>query len=175
MAAKDKFIEQLQEYNFTELFKKSSHSRERMRFLAFIHLKEAKGPAEVADIVKVSRDTIQRWKRNFQAKGINGLREQGGRGKKPLISEDEIEAFRLAVLELQKGRKGGCIIGKDVLRLMEEQYGIKCSLKSAYNQLKKASLVWISSRSKNPNADIGRQVEFKKTLGEKSLPISLKE
>jgi hypothetical protein len=36
--------------------------------------------------------------------------------------------------------------------------------KVRYNQLKKASLVWISSRSKHPNADPKRQLEFKKNL-----------
>ncbi len=167
MTSRSRFAEQLKENNFTKLFKEAIHPREKMRFLAFIHLKEGKGPSEVAEILKVSRDTVQRWKRNFEAKGISGLREQGGRGKRPLIPESEREAFRLAVLELQKGRKGGCIIGKDVLRLMEEKYGIKCSLKSAYNQLKKASLVWISSRSRHPNADAQRQLEFKKTFNKK--------
>ena len=158
---------QLQEHNFTKLFQEASHPREKIRFLAFIHLKDGKGPSEVANIVKVTRDTIQKWKQIFQSKGIEGLREQGGRGKKALIPENEREAFRLAVLDLQKKRKGGCIIGKDVLYLMEEKYGIKCSLKSAYNHLRKASLVWISSRSKHPNADLKKQLEFKKTFNRK--------
>ncbi len=162
MAPRPNIAEQLKKYNFIKLFQEASHPREKLRFLAFAHLQEGKGPLEVANIVKVTRDTIQRWKRSFQSKGVNGLREQGGRGKKPLILESEQEAFRSAVLDLQENRKGGCIIGKDVLQLMEEKYGVKCSLKSAYNQLKKASLVWISSRSKHPNADPKKQLEFKK-------------
>lgn len=167
MVLRSNIVEQLRGHDFTKLFKEASHPREKMRFLAFTHLKEGKGPSEVADILKVTRDTIQRWKRSFLAKGVDGLREQPGRGKKSLIPESEREAFRLAVLELQEERKGGCIIGKDVLRLMEEKYGIKCSLKSAYNHLKNASLVWVSSRSKHPNADPKRQLDFKKTSSRK--------
>lgn len=45
---------------------------------------------------------------------------------------------------------------------MENKYGIKCSLKSAYNHLKRARLVWISARSKHPNANPDAQEEFKK-------------
>ena len=163
MHSKSRIVHQLQDYELIRIFKRVSHPRESMRFLAFIHLQEGKGPLEVAQIIKVTRNTIHRWIRNFELRGIEGLREQGGRGKKPLISENETEGFRLAVVEMQEKRKGGCITGNDVLKLMEEKYGIKCSLKSAYNQLKKASLVWISSRSKHPNADPKRQLEFKKT------------
>ncbi|MDJ0651883.1 MAG: winged helix-turn-helix domain-containing protein [Simkaniaceae bacterium] len=105
--------------------------------------------------------------KNFQTQGINGLREQGGRGKKPLIPDKQQEAFRSEVLDLHKNHKGGCLTGKDVLRLMEKRYGIKCWLKSAYNQLKKVSFVWISSRSKHPNTDPEKQLEFKKTFKKK--------
>lgn len=154
--------ETIDNHDFIRLVKSTSHPRERIRFLAFSHLQDGKTPTEVAQIVRVARNTVYYWLRCFREKGIEGLREQGGRGKKPLISEKEREAFRLAVLELQAGRSGGSIIGKDVLRLMEEKYGIKCSLKSAYNHLKLASLVWISPRSRHPNSDLKKQEEFKK-------------
>jgi len=118
---------QLQGHNFISLFRSASHPREQIWFLVFSHLQEGKSPREVAGIIRVTRNTIYRWLRNFKAKGGEGLREQIGRRKKPLIAKNEREAFRLAVLDLQKGRAGGCITGKDVLRLMDEKYGIKCS------------------------------------------------
>lgn len=155
-------LDEIQKHDFTKLYKSCSHPRERGRFLAFSHLADGKSPTEAAKIIRVTPNTVYRWIRNFQVAGIDGLREQPGRGKKPLISDSEREAFRLAVLELQAGRSGGSISGKDVLRLMEQKYGITCSLKSAYNHLKRASLVWISARSKHPKADFVKQEEFKK-------------
>ncbi|MCP5506166.1 MAG: winged helix-turn-helix domain-containing protein [Chlamydiales bacterium] len=163
MTAPNQAIPQtIYDHDFVRLAKSASHPREKIRFLAFSHLKDGKKPSEVADIVRVARNSLYHWLRRFREKGLEGLREQGGRGKKPLIPEEEREAFRCAVLELQAGRDGGSITGKDVLRLMEEKYGIKCSLKSAYNQLKKASLVWISARSRHPKSDLKKQEEFKK-------------
>ena len=156
--------ESLSKHNFIALFKLTSHPRERNRFLALSHIKEGKKLIEVAGIVRVTRNTIYRWVQNFQLHGIEGLREKPGRGKKPLISDMERESFRSAVLDLQNGRSGGSIKGKDVLHLMKEKYGITCSLKSAYNHLKRASLVWVSARSKHPNADFEKQEEFKKNF-----------
>ena len=161
--------EQLSDYDFISLSKSTSHPRERMRLLAFSHLQENKTPGEVADIVRVSKNTVYRWLRAFHKYGLAALKEKPGRGKKPLISDTERAAFRQAVLDLQNGRPGGCINGKDVLRLMKEKYGISCSVKSAYNHLKRASLVWISARSKHPKADHEKQEEFKKNSKKKSL------
>ena len=163
------------DYDFISLSKSAPHPRERMRFLAFSHLQENKTPGEVADIVRVSKNTVYRWLRAFHKYGLEGLKEKPGRGKKPLISDIERAAFRQAVLDLQNSRPGGCINGNDVLRLMKEKYGITCSVKSAYNHLKRASLVWISARSKHPKSDHEKQEEFKKNSKKKCLGYSQME
>jgi len=167
MLIKDALKEKISEHNFTQLFKSAKHFREQNRFLAFSHLQDGKSVQEVAEIVRVKRNTVYVWIRNFYAFGIDGLKEKGGRGKKLLISDSEREAFRCAVLELQKGRSGGVITGKDVLQLMRDKYGVSCSLKSAYNHLERASLVWISARSRHPNSNIEAQEEFKKNFENK--------
>lgn len=159
--------ESIQDHNFIKLGRSISHPREKIRFLAFSHLQEGKTPEQVAAIVRVSRNTVYRWIRNFRNEGLDGLREKAGRGNKPLISDGEREVFRNAVLELQAKRSGGSITGKDVQRLMKEKYGIECSLKSAYNHLKRASLVWISARSRHPKTDFTQQDEFKKNSRKK--------
>lgn len=167
MPPRETLTKVLAEENFIKLFKTASHPREKNRFLAFSHLQKGKTPSEVACLLHTTRNTIYVWIRKFLADGIEGLREQPGRGKKPLISDEETAAFRQAVLELQAGRSGGVITGKEVLRLMKDKYGIECSLKSAYNHLKRASLVWISARSKHPDSDFEAQEGFKKNFKKK--------
>lgn len=167
MKATSDYIEKLGQYNFIELYKTAKHPREKTRFLAFSHLKEGKTPREVSEIVRVKRNTVYVWIRNFKSLGIDGLREKPGRGKKPLIPKSERAAFRQSVEELQAGRPGGCITGKDVLNLMKQKYGVKCTLRSAYNHLKNASLVWVSARSKHPNVDFEQQEKFKKNFDTK--------
>ena len=159
--------ELLEKCDFTKLYKSSKHPREKNRFLALSHFKEGKTPREIAALLRVTRNTVYAWIRNFKTDGIDGLKEKPGRGKKAFIPDSETAAFRSAVLELQAGRSGGVIIGKDVLQLMKDKYGIKCSLKSAYNHLKRARLVWISARSRHPNSNPEEQEEFKKNFAKK--------
>ena len=159
--------EELDKHDFTKLYKSSKHPREKNRFLALSHFKDGKAPREIATLLRVTRNTVYTWIRNFKAHGIDGIKGKPGRGKKAFIPDSETAAFRSAVLELQAGRSGGVIIGKDVLQLMKDKYGIKCSLKSAYNHLKRARLVWISARSRHPNSNPEAQEEFKKNFAKK--------
>ena len=159
--------ELLEKHDFTKLYKFSKHPREKNRFLALSHFKEGKAPREIAALLRITRNTVYKWIRNFKTHGIDGLKEKPGRGKKAFIPDSEMAAFRSAVLELQAGRSGGVIIGNDVLQLMKDKYGVDCSLKSAYNHLKRARLVWISARSRHPNSNPEEQEEFKKKFAKK--------
>lgn len=157
-------VEEFQKHDFQKLAKHSAHPREKIRLLAFAHLKDGKTVREAAEAVKTCRNALYIWLRNFREYGLNGLKEKGGRGAKPKISMAESEAFRNAVLELQKGRSGGRIKGQDVLDMMKSKFGVTCTKRSAYNHLKRANLVWVSARSQHPNADLVKQEEFKKNF-----------
>jgi transposase len=108
-----------------------------------------------------------RWVKRFRTEGFEGLKDKPGRGKKPLILPENQDEFRRSVLELQEKKIGGRIRGKDVLELMKTQYGVDPSLKTVYNTLKRADLVWITGRSIHPKADLEAQEAFKKTSGKK--------
>jgi transposase len=80
-----------------------------------------------------TRQSIYDWMRRFEKEGLSGLSEKAGRGRRPALQLSEREAFKNAVLELQKQREGGVINGKDVLALMASKFGIICTQRSVYN------------------------------------------
>lgn len=149
--------------DFQALAKTAAHPRERLRYLAFIHIQEGRSNTEIADMFKIHRRTVGEWIRKFNEEGLEGLREKEGRGAKQKLCISEHEAFRKAVLELQDKKNGGRIKGGDILKLMKEQFNITCSLKSVYNALHRVDLVWISGRSKHPKSNPEAQATFKKT------------
>lgn len=156
-------IDGIEQYDFDKLAKTEGSPRERRRFMAFAHLREGKTFTEVAASVRVKLRSLMRWVKRFRTKGLEGLKDKAGRGAKSLIPSEHRAAFRQAVLELQEKRTGGRIRGKDILELMQTKYGIDPTLKTVYNTLKKADLVWITGRSIHPNADLEAQEAFKKT------------
>jgi len=111
--------------------------------------------------------TLMNWVKRFREQGIDGLKDQAGRGAKPYLHPKERAAFKEAVLELQKKRSGGRVRGADVLTLMKEKYNVEPALSTVYNTLKRADLVWITGRSIHPKANLEAQENFKKNSEKK--------
>jgi hypothetical protein len=47
---------------------------------------EGKRQMEVADTLKVHRNTVRLWEKRFRAEGMDGLRDKPGRGRRPSFS-----------------------------------------------------------------------------------------
>jgi len=156
-------IEGIQKFDFDKLAKTEGNARERKRFIAFAHIREGKTFTEAAAAVRVKLRTLMNWVKRFKKEGLDGLKDKPGRGAKAFLPEEQHLAFRQAVLELQEKRTGGRIRGKDILELMRTKYGIEPSLRTVYDTLKRADLVWITGRSIHPKADLEAQEDFKKT------------
>lgn len=160
-------IQDIQQYDFDKLAKTEGNPRERRRFMAFAHIQEGKTFTETAIAVRVKLRTLMNWVNRFKKEGLEGLKDKPGRGAKPFLPEEQRIAFRQAVLELQEKKEGGRIRGSDVLELMKTKYGVDPSLRTVYDTLKRAELVWITGRSIHPKADLEAQETFKKTSGTK--------
>lgn len=160
-------IQGIQQYDFDKLANTEGNARERRRFMAFAHIREGKTFTETATAVRVKLRTLMNWVQQFKAEGLEGLKDKPGRGAKPFLPEEHRLAFRQAVLELQAKRTGGRIRGSDVLELMRTKYGVDPSLRTVYDTLKRAELVWITGRSIHPKADLEAQEAFKKTSEKK--------
>lgn len=160
-------IKDITKYDFDKLSKTQGNPRERKRCLAFAHICDGKSFTEAAAAIRIKLRTLMNWVKRFREQGIEGLKDQPGRGSKPYLPEKERAAFKQAVLELQQNRSGGRVRGSDVLELMKEKYNVEPTLSTVYNTLKRANLVWITGRSMHPKADVEAQENFKKNFGKK--------
>jgi len=155
------------EIDFFQLAKREPNPRTRIRLLALGHLKMGKSKKEVTEMFQIVLITLRRWVLKFIAKGVQGLQEQPGKGRKKKLSAEQEEEFRQQVEKLQTIRDGGRIRGQDIQVLLKEKFNVDHALPSVYHVLKRCGLSWISARSKHPKSDPIIQEDFKKNSKKK--------
>jgi len=153
--------------DFFQLAKREPNPRTRIRLLALGHLKAGKSKQEVTEMFQIVLISLRRWVLRFIAKGVQGLKEQPGKGRKKKLSTEQEEEFRQEVEKLQTLRKGGRVRGQDIQVLLKEKFCVDHALPSVYHVLERCGLSWISARSKHPKSDPMIQEDIKKNFKKK--------
>ena len=87
-----------------------------VRCLACNHIQEGMSYEEVSKIVKYSRQTIGEWVKMYNEGGLDKMLSiRKGRGRKARVTNDKKTEFNEYVMQLQKERGGGRIIGEDIV------------------------------------------------------------
>ena len=143
-------VEKFKDFDFKRAHKKEKNRRMGTRLLAIYHLCQGKMISEVAEIVLASEVSIRKWVKAFAAGGIDALLEEAGRGRQKKLPKNQEEKFINEVKKAQDKRQGGRVTGKDIQKLLIENFKIKYCLNSIYVLLDRLGFSWISCRSKHP-------------------------
>lgn len=143
--------------NFFQLANQEPNPRVRVRFLALGHLKKGKSKEEVIEMLQISSFTLRRWIVRFINRGVPGLKEQPGRGRKKKLSTEQEEEFRKEIEKLKTLREGRRIFGHEIQVLLKEKFHVDYSLPNVYLLLERCGFVRFSARSKSAqkNSKIG--------------------
>ena len=71
--------------------KGSQQTLEWRRHRAIDLLDDAKSPAEVADFLGVSRNTVYRWRRRYRCGGSDGIEAKPIPGRPPRLTDRQLE------------------------------------------------------------------------------------
>lgn len=150
--------------DFQNKARHASDNRECIRLLGLAFIQEGLSEKEVANLLKVDPRSVFDWLQRYKQGGIEALKDQGGRGRKNTLNEEQEKDFKNAVLDLQEKREGGRIVGRDVKALLKSNFEIECVNSTVYKLLHKVGLSWISGRTHHPKQDLAAQETYKKTL-----------
>lgn len=129
-----------EKYDFSALAKKEKNSALKIRYLALSYLQMGKTVLEAAELVYKSSRMVHRWISRFNQAGIEGLKDKSGRGRKVQLPQEKEDEFRLIVLEFQRTKASGKLTGRDIQKLLLDNYDISCTLPTAYNTLARLNL-----------------------------------
>ena len=151
-------------FPFLEYYKKNRSMKYILRCLVCHYIQEGKSYKKISKIIKYSSQTIGEWVKMYNEGGIDKMLSiKKGRGRKAKIKQDKKEEFNQFVVQLQKDRGGGRIIGEDIVSMIEEKYNESYSVSGVYKLLKRMDMSWVSARSIHTKSDHEAQEAFKKT------------
>lgn len=145
------------------MMKHESHGRNRIRLLAMYHIQLGKSFKEISAIVSAHWKTVQSWLRRFRNSGFEGLFESQRSGAPRKLNTVQESALCDKINILSGSKTGGYITGKELHKMLLEEYGAKCALRTVYNTIHRIGFSWITSRSMHPKSNQETQNTYKKT------------
>ena len=100
----------------------------------------------------------------FNAKGVEGLRDQPRSGRRAWMTEGEQAAFRAIILRGPDPERDGVSAWRiiDLCRIAEERFGVAYREGGMRRLVKSLDLSWQKTRPSHPKANPAAQERFKK-------------
>ncbi len=153
----------IKEIDFSTLAKKETNARMRLRLLALAHFKEGKSRYQIADYIRVSRSSVNRWVSDFLAHGLDGLVEPPRSGRPNKLNQTQLTQLSVYIEKQAIKPAGGRLQAADVHHYIKEQFDVDYKQANVYRLMHQLGFSWITSRSKHPKQSEEAQEDFKKT------------
>jgi len=146
-----------------QLFRKEKDARLAIRIRAVYLALMGKSAPEIAVLLGYRRRTIQTWVYAYNKHGLKGLQDTSGRGQRCRLNADQLQWLRQRLEEGPSSESGLSVFhGKDIQRLIEQQFGVTYHLHSIYKLLHRLGYSYVSSRPEHPKGDPKARETFKK-------------
>lgn len=146
----------------TRRVRSETKALQRDRYRAVLLALEGKEAIEIAQALGRSRRSVQDWVYWYRDGGIDDLVPGKSTGR-PTKLPREREAQLLARLDAgPQPQDGVCTLrGKDVVAILEREFGVKYSLDGAYDLLERLGYSCLTPRPRHENADPQAAQRFK--------------
>ncbi len=148
--------------NLAALVKSEKSARKRMRYLALLHFTEGHSRTAIANMLKVSRTSVNAWVTHYLTHGISGLDDKHNPGRPAQLSAKQLVNLKEFVQRQSLSESGGRLMARDVSLFIQSEFGVNFKQANIYRLLHQLGLSWITTRSRHPKHSQDIQDAFKK-------------
>jgi transposase len=143
----------------------ADHERDalrRDRYRAVQLALQGKEALDIADRLDRSRRSVQEWVYAYRDGGINAIQPKPQPGRKPKLPREREPELKARLDAGPRPQDGVCTLrGKDVVRILEKEFGVKYSLDGVYDLLQRLNYSCLAPRPRHEKGDPAAQQEFK--------------
>jgi len=144
--------------------KQAKGMQQVLRCLALELVLEGRRHKDICSMLKLGKNTVRQCIDRVNKKGLTGLVVAKGRGRKALLTKDQKQELKQAILKSPRsfGYKQSNWTGKLIRKRVEKHYGITYERSSVYPLLKSLGLTIQRPNRLYGEADEAAQEQFKK-------------
>ncbi len=129
---------------------------EGIRLYAVYLVSLGKSSRQLEELYNTSFKQITNWVHRFEREGLEGLKDRPGRGRKPKLSQDQLNCLAKVVSEetpLDHGYDSAFWSGPLLIDWIEQNFQVQYKRAQIYNLLKKLGFCYYKSKGICPEAD----------------------
>jgi transposase len=143
--------------DIAELQRRANHERDalrRDRYRAVLMALAGKEAVDIAQSLGRARRSVQDWAYAYRDGGIDAIQPRPRPGRTPKLPRDREEALRARLDAGARVEDGVCTLrGRDVMRILEKEFGVKYSLGGAYDLLWRLGYSCLTPRPLHEKSD----------------------
>ena len=126
----------------------------RDRYRAVLLALEGKEAVQIAEALGRARRSVQDWTYAYRDGGIDAIQPRPRPGRMPKLPRDREAQLRQRLDAGPRSQDGVCTLrGKDVVRILEREFGVKYSLGGAYDLLHRLGYSCLTPRPLHERSD----------------------
>jgi transposase len=134
----------------------------RDRYRAVTLALQRKQAVEIADRLDRSRRSVQDWVYAYRDGGLDAIHPRPRPGRKPKLPRERESELKARLDAGPRPEDGVCTLrGKDVVRILEAEFGVTYSLDGVYDLLERLNYSCLSPRPRHEKNDPAPQQQFK--------------
>lgn len=146
-----------------KLAAKERDAEQKDRLLVAAHAIAGRETRDIQEALARSRGFVQRWAYAYRDGGIEALHDKPRGGSEPKLPREREDEFRARLDTGPTPQDGVCTLrGRDVQRILKEEFGVKCSLQAAYDTLHRLGYSCLATRPRHEHHDPIAQARFRK-------------
>lgn len=146
-----------------KIFRKEKDPRRSVRIRAVYLALMGKSAPQIAHVLGYTRRVVQNWIYSYNRRGLEGLDDDKGRGRKSRLNEDQIRWLRQRIEEGPRPEDKVCVFhAADIQSIIQNQFGMKYHVRSVRRLLARLGYSYVSSRPEHPKGNPDDREAFKK-------------
>jgi transposase len=126
----------------------------RDRYRAVLMALDGKEAEQIAEALGRARRSVQDWVYSYRDGGIEAIQPKPRPGRAPKLPRDREAQFKARLDAKPRPEDGVCTLrGKDVVRILEKEFGVKYTLGGAYDLLWRLGYSCLTPRPLHEKSD----------------------